>query len=157
MARAQSTRGRTAKAQPAKLSQRLVLSGWVLSLLEVRQEEGKDRNKAFLDDLAGSLDAATDGQWIGPDGVSWFHRRLTSRLERVALSHADLMRYDENHPRGRGAPLRSIFICQGLATTIPPSSHSTIATVWVSPSLLSRPQCSRAPSPLLVFLAVSST
>ena len=84
------------KKQPAKLSQRLVLSGWLLDLLEAKKEEGKDRNKAFLDELAASLDAATDGQWIGPEGVSWFHRRLTWGIEREALSHADLMRYDQN-------------------------------------------------------------
>lgn len=100
------TRGRprkaAAKQQPAKLSKRLVLNGWMLRLFEV------DRPETLLADLAAALDAGGPGaEWVGPDGVTWFHRRLTSRIERMALPHADLLRYDENivrHWREMTAP-----------------------------------------------------
>ena len=91
-----------AKKAPAKLSQRLVLSGWMLRLFEVGDAE------TLLADLASVLDGAgPSADWVGPDGVTWFHRRLTSRMERAALSHTDLLRYDENivrHWREMTAP-----------------------------------------------------
>ena len=73
--------------QSARLSQRLVLNGWMLRLFEVDSTET----------LLADLDTGVDGtDWGGADGVTWFHRRLTSRSERAALMHADLLRYDEN-------------------------------------------------------------
>lgn len=69
----------------------------MLDLLEAKAEPGKDRNRAFLDDLKDAHDAAgPGGDWIDPDGVSWFHRRITSRAEREHLPHEDLLLYDEN-------------------------------------------------------------
>ena len=75
------------KRQPARLSQRLVLNEWMLHLFET------DSTKALLTDAVMD-DGGSD--WVGPDGVTWFHRRLTSCPERGKLRHSDLLRYDEN-------------------------------------------------------------
>ena len=75
------------KKQPARLSHLLMLNRWMLQLFEAYSTD------TLLADFALDTDS-TD--WVGPDGVTWFHRRLTSRPERIALTHADLLRYDEN-------------------------------------------------------------
>ena len=78
---------RKSRKQPAKLSQRLVLNGWMLRLFESNSTETILAAVAFEG-------PATD--WVRPDGATWFYDRLTSRPERAALTHADLLRYDEN-------------------------------------------------------------
>jgi len=100
---ARRPRKAAAKKQPAKLSQRLVLNDWLLRRL-FQVEKGE----ALLAHLAGAVDAAGVGaDWVDSEGVSWFHRRLTSQAEREHLTHADLRRYDENivrHWREMTAP-----------------------------------------------------
>ena len=75
------------KNRPDKLSQRLVLNEWMLHLLEA------DRTAALLGDVDVEVSSS---DWVGPDGVTWFHRQLTARKERADLTHSDLLRYDEN-------------------------------------------------------------
>ena len=79
--------GAKSRKQPARLSQRLVLNGWMLHLFE------SDSTETVLAEVALE---GTGTDWVGPDGVTWFHDRLTSRPERAALTHTDLLRYDEN-------------------------------------------------------------
>ena len=82
---------RKAKKSPAKLSKRLVLNGWLLDLFEI------DEAGTLLQDVGAALDMGNPGaEWLGADGVTLFHRRLTARAERKALPHTDLLRYDGN-------------------------------------------------------------
>ena len=78
------------KAAPAKLSRRLVLNGWMLRLFEA------ETANALLDQVKDPESGGLETAWTGEDGVSYFHRRLTARMERERLSHTDLLRYDEN-------------------------------------------------------------
>ena len=79
------------KKTGAKLSKRLVLNGWMLDLFGVADAI------ALLEDMATALDPGDPAAaWLGSDGVTLFHRRLTSHTERPALTHIDLLRYDEN-------------------------------------------------------------
>ncbi len=85
--RASSSKGR---AQPAKLSHRLVLNSWMLHLFEAPSTE------ALLDLVRDRESGGIDREWIGEDGVSYFHQRLTvARQPRDRLSHDELLRHDE--------------------------------------------------------------
>ena len=90
MPRGRPRGSRASAPPPAKLSQRLVLNDWLLHLFEV--EDAVKLLEQLKDDPAAGLGTG----WIGPDGISYFHKRLTARIERADIPHADLLRYDEN-------------------------------------------------------------